>query len=68
MDDLESLIGQRIEAAHAEVERLFSESLYGDRLPRRKRGRLERFWDWVCVMRYRIEGAWLVLTGRADIS
>jgi hypothetical protein len=68
MDDLESLIGRRIDATYAEMDRLFSETLYGDPVLRRPRGRMERFRDWLRVLPYRIEGAWLVLTGRADIS
>jgi hypothetical protein len=68
MDDLESLIGRRINGGYAEMDRLFSQTLYGDPVPMRRRGRIERFRIWLGVMRWRVKGAWLVLTGRADIS
>lgn len=68
MDDLESLIGRRIDESYAEMERLFSETLYGDAVPTRRRTRFERFRAWLRELPWRVKGAWLVLTGRADIS
>jgi hypothetical protein len=61
----EDLLHRRINEAHAEMTRILGQSLYGDdpAKPLPRRTLRERFSD----LKWRIEAAWLVLRGKADI-
>ena len=62
----QDLIKQRIDEAYVAMEKNLMTSMYADGVEgriRHKKSIRERLSDW----KWRIQGAWLVLRGRADI-
>lgn len=61
--EIHELLHKQMHESFDEMHHQFNQSLYGDASNPKRRSFKERFSD----LKWRVQAAWLVLTGRADI-